>query len=141
MAELPITYRGVVYPSQCDLMGHMNVMWYVGKFDEASWQLLTSLGLAPSRLRDENRGIVGVEQHIEYKRELRAGYVVTVRSAVLEVKEKVIRFLHEMTNDETGEVAAITRLVTVYFDTAARKSVALPPDVRERAVGMIRSPA
>jgi acyl-CoA thioester hydrolase len=141
MAELPITYRGVVYPSQCDHMGHMNVMWYVGKFDEASWQLLTSLGLAPSRLRDENRGIVGVEQHIEYKRELRAGDVVTVRSAVLEVKEKVIRFLHEMTNDETGEVAAITRLVTVYFDTAARKSVALPPDVRERAVGMIRSPA
>jgi acyl-CoA thioester hydrolase len=57
------------------------------------------------------------------------------------VKEKVIRFLHEMTNEETGEVAAITRLVTVYFDTAARKSVALPPDVRERAVGMIRSPA
>jgi len=141
MAELPITYRGVVYPSQCDHMGHMNVMWYVGKFDEASWQLLTSLGLAPSRLRDENRGIVGVEQHIEYKRELRAGDVVTVRSAVLEVKEKVIRFLHEMTNEETGEVAAITRLVTVYFDTAARKSVALPPDVRERAVGMIRSPA
>ena len=141
MAELPITYRGVVYPSQCDHMGHMNVMWYVGKFDEASWQLLTSLGLAPSRLRDENRGIVGVEQHIEYKRELRAGDVVTVRSAVLEVKEKVIRLLHEMTNDETGEVAAITRLVTVYFDTAARKSVALPADVRERAVGMIRSPA
>ena len=32
-----ITYRGTVYPWQCDHMGHMNVMWYVGKFDEASW--------------------------------------------------------------------------------------------------------
>ena len=34
MLGLPITYRGVVYPWQCDHMGHMNVMWYAGKFDE-----------------------------------------------------------------------------------------------------------
>lgn len=34
MPDLPITYRGVVYPWQCDHMGHMNAMWYVGKFDE-----------------------------------------------------------------------------------------------------------
>jgi acyl-CoA thioesterase FadM len=26
------TYRGAVYPWHCDHMGHMNVMWYVGKF-------------------------------------------------------------------------------------------------------------
>ena len=25
------TYRGAVYPWHCDHMGHMNVMWYVGK--------------------------------------------------------------------------------------------------------------
>jgi hypothetical protein len=34
MPDLPITYRVVVYPWQCDHKGHMNVMWYVGKFDE-----------------------------------------------------------------------------------------------------------
>jgi len=34
--EEPITYRGLVYPWHCDHMGHMNVMWYTGKFDEAS---------------------------------------------------------------------------------------------------------
>ena len=32
-----VTYRGVVYPWDCDHMGHMNVMRYVGKFDEATW--------------------------------------------------------------------------------------------------------
>ena len=141
MAEHPITYRGVVYPSQCDQMGHMNVMWYVGKFDEATWQLLTSLGLAPSRLQKENRGMVAAEQHIEYKRELRAGDVVTVRSAVLDVKDKVIRFTHEMTNDETGEVAAVTILVGIYFDTVARKAISMPADIRERASRMISAPA
>jgi acyl-CoA thioester hydrolase len=74
-----------------------------------------------------------VEQHIEYKRELHAGDLISIRSAILEVKEKTIRFVHEMTNDETGELAARTILVGVYFDTTARKSLVLPADVRERA--------
>jgi acyl-CoA thioester hydrolase len=137
MAELPITYRGTVYPWHCDHMGHMNVMWYVGKFDEATWQLFALIGLSRSRLSRDGAGMAGLEQHIEYKRELRAGDLVTIRSAVLEVKEKVIRFRHEMTNDETGELAASTSLVVVYFDLAARESKPLPPDVREGAKKMI----
>ena len=137
MAELPITYRGTVYPWQCDHMGHMNVMWFVGKFDEATWQLFALLGLSRSRLSKDGAGMAGLEQHIEYKRELRAGDLVTIRSAVLEVKEKVIRFKHEMTNDETGELAASTSLVVVHFDLTARKAKPLPLDVRERANKMI----
>jgi acyl-CoA thioester hydrolase len=117
-------------------MGHMNVMWYVGKFDEATWQLLSTLGLSPSRCSEEGVGMAAVEQHIEYKRELRAGDLVTVRSAVLEIKEKAIRFLHEMRNDETGELAASTVLVGVHFDLTARKARPLPKDVRESATLM-----
>jgi acyl-CoA thioester hydrolase len=137
MPEAPITYRGTVYPWHCDHMGHMNVMWYVGKFDEATWHLFHSLGLRPSRLSDEGAGMAAVEQHIEYKRELRAGDVITIRSTVLEVKEKSIRFAHEMTNDETGELAARTVLVAVYIDTSLRKARPLPSDISQRAEFMI----
>lgn len=118
-------------------MGHMNVMWYVAKFDEATWQLFSAIGLTPSRLRAENIGMAGVEQHIEYKRELYAGDVVTVSSRVLEVKQKAIRFAHEMKNDETGEVAATTVLVAVHLDAVARRARAFPTEVRERADSMI----
>ncbi len=93
MAQSVTTYRGTVYPWQCDHMGHMNVMWYVGKFDEATWQLLAAIGLSAKRLRDERIGMVAVEQHLEYKRELLAGDLVTIRSRVQEVREKAIRFL------------------------------------------------
>jgi acyl-CoA thioester hydrolase len=137
MTEPLVTYRGAVYPSQCDHMGHMNVASYVAKFDEATWQLLTAIGLTPSRLRTERLGMAGVEQHIEYKRELFPGDVVTVTSRVIEVKEKALRFAHEMRNDETGEVAARTVLVAVHLDAATRKARALPSDVRERASAMI----
>jgi hypothetical protein len=36
--ELILTYRGVVYPWQCDHMGHMNVMWYK---ENNSWTIST----------------------------------------------------------------------------------------------------
>src|SRR4030095_16322206 len=116
MNELPITYRGTVYPWHCDHMGHMNVMWYVGKFDEASWQILASLGLTHIRTREEGIGAVAVEQHINYKRELLAGDIVTIRSGVIEVKDKVLQLFHEMRNEETGEIAATMTviLITIY---------------------------
>jgi acyl-CoA thioester hydrolase len=137
MADDPVTYRGAVYPWHCDHMGHMNVMWYVGKFDEATWQLFNAIGLTTSFLRAEKRGMAAVDQHISYVAEVHAGDVVTVRTKVLEVKEKSLRFLHEMWNDETGGIVARTTLKAVHLDTELRKSCALPTDVSKRATCMI----
>ena len=92
------TYRGTVYPWQCDRVGHMNIMWYVGKFDEANWNLFARLGLTPSYLRASGRGMAAVQQNIAYKRELLAGDIVEVRSHLLEIREKSIRFRHDMIN-------------------------------------------
>jgi len=132
-----ITYQGAVYPWHCDHMGHMNVMWYVGKFDEATWQLFARLGITPKFMSDQQRAMVAVEQHIEYKRELMAGDIVTVRSTVVEIRDKVLRFSHVMTNSVTGEVAATTVLTAVHLDAVARKAASFPAEIRERAAAMI----
>jgi acyl-CoA thioester hydrolase len=95
------------------------------------------MGAGPSRLRNEGFGLVAVEQHIEYKRELRAGDLLTIRSSILEAREKSVRFNHEMTNDETGELAATMLVVGVCIDTAARKARALPADIRERIASLV----
>jgi Thioesterase-like superfamily len=88
MNDSVVTHRGAVYPWQCDHMGHMNVMWYVGKFDEASWQLLAQLGLTRTRWSKEGTGAVALEERTEYRRELHAGDLITIRSKVLEVNER-----------------------------------------------------
>jgi acyl-CoA thioester hydrolase len=129
-----LTARGTVYPWQCDHMGHMNVMWYVGKFDEATWHLFTLLGLTPTFLREQDRGMAAVHQELSYHCELRAGAVISVYSRVLEVREKVIRFSHDMHNDETHELAATTTITGVYLDTLLRKACVLPDDVRASAL-------
>lgn len=50
--------------------GHMNVMWYTGKFDEASWPLLARLGLTRSYMQEKNCLMAAVQQDTSYKREL-----------------------------------------------------------------------
>jgi len=132
----PITYRGAVYPSQCDHMGHMNVQWYVAKFDEATWQLLAQLGLTASRFRRDGVGMAAVEQRLNYKRELHAGDTVTIRSSILELTDKSIRLWHEMRHDETDLVAATADIVGVHIDSTTRKARSLPDDVRARALTM-----
>ena len=133
MAHLIDTYRGAVYPWHCDHMGHMNVMWYVGKFDEATWQFFALLGLTPEFLRRNRRGMAAVEQRIAYQRELYAGDVVTVGTAALEVRDRVVRFVHEMRNGASGDIA-VTMLTGVYLDTETRKASAFPEEVKERAI-------
>ena len=129
--QLEATYRGTVYPWQCDHVGHMNIMWYAGKFDEANWNLFARIGVTPTYLRESGRGMAAVEQNISYKRELLAGDIVVVRSAVLEIREKSIRFRHEMRNAETGEIAAICEITGVHMDRQARKSIAFGETIRK----------
>lgn len=118
-------------------MGHMNVMWYVGKFDEATWHLFGMLGLTRAFLHENDRGMAGLQQNIAYKRELYAGDIITVRSGVLEMREKVVRFFHEMKNEETGVISAVTVLVAAYIDTKARKACPFPEEVMARGREMI----
>src|SRR2546428_8096221 len=123
------TYRGTVYPWQCDHMGHMNVMWYVSKFDEATWHVFAGIGLSPSFLRQHDRGMAGVQQNVSYKRELRAGDIVAIQSGILEIREKVIRFFHEMRNEETGEISAVTVLTAVHMDTNTGNPCPFPDEI------------
>lgn len=128
-----LSYRGVTYPWQCDQIGHMNITWYVSKFDEANWNLFASIGITPSYLRDGKFGVAGVQQNITYKRELMAGDVIEIRTRILEIREKVIRFVHEMSNVETSELSALCEITAVHMDRNTRKSCPFPDAVRKAA--------
>jgi acyl-CoA thioester hydrolase len=112
----------------------MNIMWYVGKFDEANWNFFARVGLTPTYLRESGRGMAGVQQNISYKRELFAGDIVEVKSRLLELRDKSIRFLHEMSNAETGEIAATCEITAVHLDREAHKSIPFPPAIRDTAM-------
>lgn len=133
-----LTYRGAVYPWHCDQMGHMNVMWYVGKMDEASANPFASLGVTGAYMRETGSVLGAVQQNISYRREVLSGDVVEVHSRVLEVREKVIRFEHEMRHGVTGEVCAVCEQTVVHFDASTRKARPFPEAARSAAEAAIR---
>ena len=97
------------------------------------------MGITAAYLKANGRGMAAVQQNITYRRELLAGDTIAVRSAFIEVREKVARFVHEMRNAQTGEVSAICVLTGVSTDSKTRKSCPFPPDIVERAQALVRA--
>jgi acyl-CoA thioester hydrolase len=114
-------------------MGHMNVMWYVGKFDEATWHLMAAIGVTPNYMRETQSGMAGVQQNITYKRELFAGAIVEIRSHIVSIADRKIVFVHEMLDTERDEVCAICELTAVHIDREKRSARPFPSNVRALA--------
>ncbi|MBW1823554.1 MAG: thioesterase family protein [Deltaproteobacteria bacterium] len=131
------TYRGVVYPNQLDHMGHMNVQWYISKFDEGTWHLFSAAGITSNYIRENNKGMAALEQTTKYTAEVMAGDLLVIKSKVLEVKDKTIRFIHIMYNSETGAEVATSELVAIHLDLKKRKACSLPEDINERCMALM----
>jgi acyl-CoA thioester hydrolase len=132
-----VTYRGAVSASQCDHIGHMNIVSYGAKFDEANWVFFCEIGLTPSYLRGERHGMAGVQQNISYSRELFAGDVIEIRSRLVAIADKRLTMRHEMRNIETGEVAATCEITAVHLDKLEHKACDFPPAIREAAEALL----
>ena len=131
MSRVIETFRGMVYPWQCDHQGHLNTKEYVGMFDAAFWHHLSAMGFTRAYLGGFNRGFVDVKDVLEYQDEVVAGSLIVVESVLLRIGGKSITALFTMRDAETGEIAATSEKVAVYFDLEARRSVSLPDDMRE----------
>ena len=93
------TYRGGVPPWQCDVTEHFTVAYYFDRLEEASANLLETLGLRGSPATVDAR----------YAKELRAGACFHVESAVLGI-ENGLRIGHRVVDSSSGEVVT-------WFDT------------------------
>ena len=132
------TYKGVVYPCQLDHMGHMNVQWYTSKFDEATWHLFSLAGITSRYIQQNDKGMAALEQTTKYKAEVMSGDLLMVKSKILEVKDKVIRFVHVMYNSESGEEVATTELVAAHIDRKIRKACPFPVDIKNKCLTIIK---
>jgi len=127
------TARGTVHEWQKDHMGHINVRAYMELFEQACWQFYAMLGLTATVLRSREVNLAAVQQNIGYKKELYPGDTVFVRTGVIELKERVLRFRHELINTENGEICADCEFTVVCLDPVARKARSFPAYVAERA--------
>ena len=124
-------YRAIVMPAHCDIYGHMNVRHYAACFDDAGWHFPKMAGVSLEEIRARGLGTVVATLAIEFHHEIRAGQLVLIQGALMRVGTK--SFSHEMRLYEADSMThcATQKTVEVCFDTAARKGVALPLDIKQ----------
>ena len=130
------TYRGVVYPTQLDHMGHMNVQWYTSKFDEATWHLFSYLGMTNQYIKESEKGMAALEQTIKYKSEVMAGDLLHIKTGLLDVGPKTLRFIHTMYDSATQKEVATSEIFGIHLDKVKRKSCNFPEDIRSKCEEM-----
>jgi acyl-CoA thioester hydrolase len=133
MADWVHTFKGAILASEYDFTAHMNSQMYVSRFDQATWFLLHAVGVTPASIKQRNSRLAIIRQNYQFLEELRGGELVTIKSGFLTVGEKYFRFLHQMHNYETQKLVATSDCVAVVASLETSRSVALNPQLIERA--------
>jgi acyl-CoA thioester hydrolase len=131
------TFRGLVQPAQCDVMGHMNVQYYVAAFDQAMWHLTHQIGYRAPETATTGHGWADVRHVIEYRDELRAGALYRIMSRVRRVGRSSLVTFHRLSALGTGALSATCEMTSVYFDLATRASSPLPQSLRDAAAALL----
>lgn len=126
--SLYTSYQTTIPETFIDIMGHMNVMYYIHIFDKATKQFFGSFGLTEDYVRATNMGSFALEQHIRYLNEVRLGQQITVYTRALGRSSKTIHFIHFMVRDEDGAVAATSELVGAHANLDQRRAAPFPPE-------------
>lgn len=127
------TFRGVVFPWHCDMMGHMSVQHQMPLLDNAVYHLLGAFG--PSVLERDGRriGWADVSHEIRYLHELVASDLVVLRSGIVSVGTSSLRHRTVMARRSDGRACTMMEGVTVCFDLGARRSIPLSDEDRATA--------
>lgn len=133
------TYRGVVYPSQMDHMGHMNVQWYTSKFDEATWHFFAYLGITNQYIVENEKGMAALEQTIKYKAEVMSGDLLYIRTQLLDIGDKTLKFIHSMYDATTDKEVATSELLGVHLDKKRRKGCQIPQSIRLKCEALLEN--
>jgi len=128
---LPITLQFVVPDSYRDEMGHMNVMWYTHLFSRTFERFANLIGFNEAYMRESHSGSFALEHHVRYLSEVRVGSAISVRSRLLGRSAKRLHFMHFMTNDNTGALAATQENVSAHIDMQIRRMSPFPPQIAE----------
>ena len=129
LSKLPVYYRKTIPTEYLDVMGHMNVRWYMTLFDEAAWRFFISFGMDRSYYKDTHNGAFALKHFIRYLAEVHTGETVAVRIRVLGRSAKRVHFMHFLINETTGIVATTMEALASHADLGARRTSPFPDKV------------
>ena len=131
----PVMTRLEILPEWADRNGHMNVAYYVLAFDRATDAFYDRLGIGWSTL-EQGRSLFTLAMNVDYLNEVLPGEKVSIASRLLDCDAKRLHYLHEMTRERDGALAATNEAVALHVGMVARRSEPFPPAVAEGLAAM-----
>ena len=129
LTELPSYHRQTIPAAYMDIMGHMNVRYYMAVFDTATWRMFEGYGLDDAYFSATENGVFALKQFIQYLAEVRPEETVTVYTRMLGLTDKRIHLMHFMTNQDTDGLAATIESLITHANLKVRKAVPLPSEI------------
>lgn len=124
------SYRGQVLASECDILGHMNIQFYVSRISHATWNMCYFIGISPDDIKGNKRATAAVHQETKYLKELLAGDIIHMETGILRCSNKSITFHNKLFNSATGELALDNISTAVYMDLESRRATPLTDIMR-----------
>lgn len=132
-----LTYKGAAMTWECDSNRHMNVMYYINKFELAGRSFNLEMGTADIVADDPNIGIVVLEQQIQYVKEVFEDDWLHIESSLRDIGNKAFTVFHEMYKTRTKEKVSTMKAVVVLFDKVNRKALPFPKDLKKELLPYI----
>jgi acyl-CoA thioesterase FadM len=131
------TARGRTKPADLDAAGRFSLTAIVHRFTDACIQAGAAIGMTAEWLHANRRGFSTFELALRIAGELRLDEPYLIETGIAHLGNSSLRFVHRMTNPETGSEVASLGQYGVNLDLDARRPAKLPDDLRERAAALV----
>ena len=132
LEALPLYHRETIPEDYLDLLGHMNIRWYMALFDKAAWNFFGSHGMDHDYVLKEKSGQFALKNFIQYFAEVRAGQTIAVRIRLLERSDKRIHLMHFMINETTEQLATTLEVLSTHADLTLRRAAPIPIEIAKK---------
>ena len=129
LQALPQFNRITITSEHLDVLGHMNIQWYMAIFDDGVWNMFASIGVGLEFTQTHHMGAMALQQHLRYLAEVREGDTVTVQGRVLGRTAKRLHFMLFMINETQGQLAATLEAVGINANLNTRRSARWRPQI------------
>lgn len=117
---------------ECDELGHLNMSYYLDKFEQARMGLFVRLGLSNAFKPSAHSTVRSRDIHIKYLAEARPGSPLRIESALIALHEETAEVGHVMYH-HNGRIAATLREIVEHVYIPEDRTFAWPSRLRANA--------
>jgi acyl-CoA thioester hydrolase len=134
---LPRYHGETITTEYLDIMGHMNVRWYIALFSRAVTGLFQEIGMTEEYFAPGKAGSFALRQFINYLAEVRVGEEVSIHTRLIDRSDKKIHLVHFMVNESRQVLSATMEALISHADLVLRKTSPFPPEIAQRIEALV----